>query len=100
MREIVSLSRRLKLWKLTSATLGLCFWVSSCVLWEHYAHTRPAVQQPDLGRVYPLNEHGTVVYLNSHEHFLLYTLMVVGYGLILLTGAIHYFGKRRFKEKG
>jgi hypothetical protein len=33
----------------------------------HYAYTRPEKPQPEIGRIYPLNVHGTIVYLTKHE---------------------------------
>jgi hypothetical protein len=89
-----------KVWKLISTAVGLCFWLSSCALSYHFAYTRPAVQQPKLGRIYPLNTHGDVVYLNSYEHFLLYALMAVGFVLIITTIGSQFFEKRLLKEKG
>jgi hypothetical protein len=34
---------------------------------NHYAYTRPEKPQPEIGRVYPLNIHGTIVYLTKKE---------------------------------
>lgn len=38
-----------------------------CLFW-HYAETRPIAAQQQVGRVYPLNIHGRVVYLTRPEH--------------------------------
>ena len=80
--------------KVVSAILSLGFWTASFILWYHYAFTRPAVRQPGAGRVYPLDTHGTVVYLTSHEHFLLYSLMVVGVVCFFLTAGFYAVGRR------
>jgi len=87
------------IFKVVSAILGLGSWTASFVLWYHYAFTRPAVRQPGAGRVYPLDTHGTVVYLTSHEHFLLYFLMVTGVVCFFLTFAFYKFGKRPGRQE-
>ena len=84
--------------KVASAILSLGFWTASFILWYHYAFSRPAVRQPEAGRVYGLNTHGTVVYLTSHEHFLLYFLMVAGLVCFFLTAAFYGIGKRHSRQ--
>lgn len=95
MLELNSVRQRLERWKLLSEVVGLSSWIASFILWYHYALTRPAIRQPEGGRVYPLNTHGTVVYLTSREHFLLYSLIVVGVVCFLLTAGFYYYGKRQ-----
>ncbi len=87
------------IFKVLSAILSLGFWAASFVLWYHYAFTRPAVRQPGAGRVYPLDTHGTVVYLTSHEHFLLYFLMAAGVLFFFLAAAFYVFGKRPGRQE-
>jgi len=87
-----------KMWKQLSAIVALVSWAASFVLWYHYAFTRSDVRQPESGRIYPLNTHGSVVYLTSHECFLLYGLMVVGAVCFLFTLGLHYFGKRQLPD--
>jgi hypothetical protein len=43
--------------------------VFSVILHAHYADTRPHHPLPDTGEVYPLNVHGTLVYLTWGEDF-------------------------------
>lgn len=95
MSELDSVSKALQIWKQLLAAVGLGSWVASFVLWYHYAFTRPAVWRSKRGRIYPLNTHGTYVYLTSHEHFLLYVLIVIGITCSLLVIGIHYFDKWR-----
>lgn len=92
-------TKRLTTFKRISGVLGLCFWMASCALWYRYALTRPAIRQPGAGRVYSLNTHGTVVYLTSQEHFLLYFLMVTGAVFLFLAVGLHLFGKRLDRQK-
>jgi hypothetical protein len=84
-----------KMWKQLSAIVALVSWTASFVLWYHYAFTRSDVRQPESGRIYPLNTHGSIVYLTSHERFLLYGLMVVGAVCFLLTAGLHYIANRQ-----
>jgi hypothetical protein len=37
----------------------------------HYVYTRPERPQPDIGRIYLLNVHGSIVYLTKQEDSLL-----------------------------
>jgi len=37
----------------------------------HYMDTRPDRPQPEINRIYPLNVHGSVVYLNKQEHYII-----------------------------
>jgi hypothetical protein len=86
--------------KLVSAIVGLGSWVGSDVLWHHYEFTRPATRQPEAGRVYPLNTHGTYVYLTFDERALLYFLMLLGVACFLLTAAFYYFERRDAQRRG
>jgi hypothetical protein len=82
------------MWKQLSAILALGSWTASFVLWYHYASTRSRMQQPQLGRTHPLNTHGSVVYLTSHEYALLYGLMGLGIACFVLTLGFYHQGKR------
>jgi hypothetical protein len=60
------------------ATFGAAgsFMAGIC-LWFHFDGTRPHAADTTTGRVYPLNTHGAVVYLNAHEHWVLTGLFAV-----------------------
>jgi hypothetical protein len=45
--------------------LCLGFWT---YLNYHYAYTLPGQPEPSIGRIYPLNVHGTIVYLTKREY--------------------------------
>ncbi len=53
----------------------------------HYAYTRPQSPDVTVGRMYPLNTHGSIVYLNSQERSSLYGLQLLA-GLLFCTGVI------------
>ena len=78
------------MWKQLSAAVALGSWIASFVLWYHYAFTRPSMPRPESGHVHPLNTHGSVVYLTSHECVLLYGLMIAGVVFFLLTAGLYY----------
>lgn len=57
--------------------IGLILGLASWGLWTHYAYTKPQSSDAAVGRVYSLNTHGSSVYLNREERFLLYGLQVL-----------------------
>ena len=59
------------------SAIGIILGLASWGLWMQYAYTRP--QSPDtvVGRIYSLNTHGSIVYLNSQEQFVLYGLQIL-----------------------
>jgi hypothetical protein len=66
-------SRALKV----AGAISLAVWViANSVLWYHYAETRPRVRNPTAGHIYPLNTHGSVVYLTLTDCIILYGTLV------------------------
>jgi hypothetical protein len=59
----------------------------------HYIETRPNVPQPQQGRTYPLNVHGTVVYLTQHEDAQLNWLFRGMMVLLVVTAFYNYYLK-------
>jgi hypothetical protein len=94
-------SNRQRAWRYVAISLGLasfaCFGVAIYLILL-YANTLPRVPQPELGRVYSLNNHGTVVYLTQRENFALIGLFIVSVALFTifawLTGAWRWRGNR------
>jgi len=84
----------MNVFKLVSGVLALCFWFSSFFLWKYFDAHRTRMAQPDSGKVYPLNTHGSVVYLTSGEHYFLYGLIGAGIAFFLLTVIFHYLGSK------
>lgn len=81
--------------KLISGVLALCFWVSSFFVWKYFdAHLLKTAEVAS-GRVYPLNTHGSVVYLTSGEHYFLYGLIFAGIVFFLLAIAFNYIGSKK-----
>jgi hypothetical protein len=74
-REYVS-----RAWKyigLASGIAWLVFFFAAVALWIRYDQTRPLLADPNVGRVYPLSTHGSVVYLVFAERLGLYGLIAV-----------------------
>lgn len=62
-----------------AAAISLAVWVlANSVLWYHYAQTRPRVRNPTAGHIYPLNTHGSVVYLTLTDWIILYGTLGAG----------------------
>jgi hypothetical protein len=79
-----------KMIKIVSGVLAVGLWFSSFFLWVYYNSHRPTVYHPEDGRIFPLETHGTIVYLTATEHYLLYGLMGAAIGFMLLA-AFSYF---------
>jgi hypothetical protein len=85
----------LKIVKVVSGILGVVFWFSSFFVWQYYDAYRPTTYLPEAGRIFPLNTHGSIVYLTTGEHYLLCGLMAAGIGFFLLTAVCYFLGGRR-----
>ena len=83
---------------LVSGLLTLCFWFSSIYVWKYFDSNCSTMLQPEVGRVHPLNTHGSVVYLTSLEHFFLYGLIFASVILFLLTVVLHFTGTNISKK--
>jgi hypothetical protein len=59
----------------------------------HYADTRPKKPQPEVGRVYAINTHGSVVYLTLAEQIKLVGSELVPIILFGLAGATRVFSR-------
>jgi hypothetical protein len=67
--------------------IGIGLGLGSWVLGSAYGYTKPSSPNAAIGRLYPLNIHGYIVYLNSREQYLFYGLQVVA-ALFFVTGII------------
>jgi hypothetical protein len=62
--------------------------IFAVALHTHYADTRPQQPQPSTGQVYPLNVHGTMVYLTWGEDMAAAWVFVGGVLCGVLGGAL------------
>jgi hypothetical protein len=91
----------LRVWKWVEVATGLCgavLAISSTFLWMHYAYTRPTTRNSRAGRIYALNTHGWIVYLNGREQTLLYLLMTVG-GALFVSAVVIDLVRKPFRPK-
>lgn len=90
-----------KVWtilEVVSAVLALGLFLIHMSLWEQYAHSRPTVPDPAVGRIYALNEHGVVVYLNSAEKYRLDLFIWAAGGCFLLAILIGVFLRKSWRR--
>ena len=64
-------------------SIGSCIYLSFL-----YTSTRPREPQPELQRIYPLNIHGTIVYLSEEEDSQLKWLFLIG--VLSIGGAVTF----------
>lgn len=67
-------SYMMKVLKLISGVLALGFWFSWFFVWKYFDTHKPNIPEPNRGRIYPLDTHGSIVYLTQGEHYALYGL--------------------------
>jgi hypothetical protein len=75
-----------KLRTFTTRLLGIItmlLMLSTAYLYFYYADNRPVVPEEKVGRIYPLNVHGRIVYLARKEQVELYALEGATVGCIL-----------------
>jgi hypothetical protein len=63
------------------AFAALAIWLFHFYVWYQYVGTRPRLRDASSGRLYPLNTHGYVVYLNKEEDANLARMTAVAVGL-------------------
>jgi hypothetical protein len=82
MSELISkmISQRLRI----SSYVGLTFGIIWGGFWYYCYFTAPRMPLPEQNRVYPLNAHGTLIYLNFAEHITLWIIPIS----FLLIGAV------------
>jgi hypothetical protein len=79
------------LWTVVARFLGatnVLLMILTAYMYFHYAGTRPTVPEDKIGRIYPLNVHGRVIYLVRQEQLGLYALEGVTVSCILSFGLV------------
>jgi hypothetical protein len=74
--------------------LGLFAFLAGIVLFTQFSSTRPREPRPNEGRVYQLNNHGTVVYLTYDEHALIEAMHYMSW-MAALGGTLLIYTKRK-----
>jgi hypothetical protein len=78
---------------------ALASWLGFIALTLQYDASRPNVEQPKQGRIYPLNNHSHVVFITALEKFWLNALVGLG-GLLLVSGVTLDFIQRKRTGSG
>ncbi|MHC2255801.1 hypothetical protein ACVILK_005493 [Bradyrhizobium embrapense] len=89
------MSAMLKVVKVVSGILAVVFWLSSFLIWHYYDAQRSTTYLPEAGRIFPLNTHGSIVYLTTGEHHFLCGLTAAGVGFFLSTAVCYFLDRRR-----
>jgi len=88
-------------WRILVGVLGgiaIIVFLGSLLLLNQYAYTRPELPDAAVGRIYPLNTHGSIVYLNSQERLLAFGLM--GLAGLFFSSAVILDVIRRHQDDG
>lgn len=78
-------SRVTRTLKILSGVLALGCWFSWFFLWKYFDAHKPDTPEPSKGMIYPLNTHGSIVYITQNEHYALYGLIVAAIAFFLLV---------------
>jgi|HubBroStandDraft_1064217.scaffolds.fasta_scaffold2100082_1 hypothetical protein len=73
----------------SAAVLALIFWISFIEIFIYLAHTRPRSIDVATGRVYSINNHGSIVFLTRAENIFLYAFACVA-GALIVVAAVCY----------
>jgi hypothetical protein len=76
-----------------AAVVALLLWFSFIGIFFYYDMTRPTLADSSVGRIYPWNNHGHIVYLTGNEQDLLYGLVLAATMLIAIAAAAGYYTK-------
>lgn len=82
-------------YKVVSGVLALIFWFAWFAVWTYFADGRESKLHANGPYVYPLDTHGSIVYITHFERQFLYGLMIAGATFFILTAVIHFAGRRR-----
>ncbi len=88
-------SHMIKVLKLISGVLVLCFWFSCFLVWKYFDTHESNIAVPNRGRIYPLNTHGSIVYLTQGEIYALYGLMAAGAAFFVVAIVFHVTETKR-----
>ena len=78
------------------AAIGLAGFVASFVFYDHLMHTSPTTPNPATRQV-ELNQHGYLFYVTSSQYSTFFTLLLSGWGLMVVAVVLSQLEKRRHK---
>lgn len=65
--------------------------------YDHLMHISPTAPNPATHHVHELNQKGYVFYVTSGQHFTFFTLLLGGWGLMVVAVVLSQLAKRRHK---
>src|SRR5438132_12394395 len=84
--------RKVFIWKVIMITLLVLYTICFAeALSFYYKSDLPSTPQPQLGRIYPLNNHGWITYLTKEESYMRNFLSAMGLLFFILFVAIGWF---------
>ena len=79
------------------APIGLAGFVASSVFYDHLMHISPTTPNPATRQVYELNQHGYLFYVTSSQYSTFFTLLLSGWGLMVVAVVLSQLAKHRHK---
>jgi hypothetical protein len=76
------------------AASALAVWFGHIALFLQYAGTRPRSRQPETGRIYSINNHGTIAYLNQSENLWLWLTDVSAVAMFGIAIVVHRWASK------
>lgn len=97
------MSKPRRMWRAVSILLmgpALAVWLYTGVIWNRYLDTLPRSPEPAIGRIYPLNIHGIVVFQTHAEKLRLDLTSNISFGALALGGLIGLLEERHWRRTG
>jgi hypothetical protein len=82
-----------------AAALALVSWISFIELFIFLAYSRPHKIDIAAGRIYSLNNHGSIAYLTRSEHAFLYAFAFVAGAFFVVAAILHNATKHSNVER-
>jgi hypothetical protein len=82
-----------------AGALALISWICFIELYIYLDHTRPHKIDVAVGRIFSLNNHGSIAYLTRSEHTFLYAFAYVA-GVFLVAAAVFHNATKATKVEG
>jgi len=71
--------------------LAVAAWISFIELYIYFDYTRPHTRNASIGRIFALNNHGSISYLTQGEHRLLYAFAYTAGAFVIVAAVLQNF---------
>jgi hypothetical protein len=75
------------------AASAVAIWFGYIGLFQRYSATRPRSAQPEVGRIYSINNHGTIAYLDKSENLWLWVTSASAVAIFIAAIALDRWAK-------